>query len=1622
MKRMNTHTNEYMISEVKTAMKGLFESKRNTNRTSGCPVLGPLNFSRTAIMAVLAIAFFLCVFVPNYAGAATAGPNNPSSGANNTTIGTRAWGSASNVVSSNNKYASATSLTTSTVSNYLVATGFGFAIPAGSTINGIQVSIERRDGEVSSSRYIWDNSVKIVKAGAITGSEHANTTANWPTSDASASYGSTTDLWGTTWTAADINAANFGVAISARGSSSSNETARVDNIRITVTYTTGAVCTAAAPTVTITPAPQTITTNAASVAYMVTVLNNDTGTGCSNVTYTLSVSDSNTVAFNPSTLSSGSVTLPAGATSSPITLTVSARSGQTTGTNTTTVTASATGHPSGSASVTTILSVSGGGSTAGPNNPTSGANNTSIGTRAWSNAANVVSSNNQYVSATSLTTSAVSNYLTATGFGFSIPAGSTINGIQVSIERSDGGVSSSSYIRDNSIKIVKAGAITGTEHADTTANWPTSDASASYGSTTDLWGTTWTAADINASNFGVAISARGSSSSSETARIDNIRITVSYTSGSSSCTAAAPTVSITTLPKTIIESGASAGYSVQITNNDIGSGCSSVIFALSASDSNTVNFDASALNTTSVTLAPGETSIGTVHLTVKGKLGQVSGTNTTTISAAASGHATGSAGVVTTLNVVCTLSAPTLVISPGTKLIQVNGGSVAYTLNILNNDTAYACTASSTFTLSVSDSNSGSFVVPSTLSQNSVSLAPGANANITLTVRARAGFSTGTNDTTVNASAINHAIAVSNTVITSIDIPGVCVANAPLLVIDPAGTVPPGSTATYLVTVTNSDTSACSASTFTLNVVSDSNSVAFTTPSTLNPLTLSLAPGATSAVVLSVNARDTAAEGSMNTTVVRVSAAGHASPANVSVSTTVSSALPPTTAKLVHNSVTTGSAYWSTQGGWGVTGGKYGQFVCTTCHVAEAVNIKRIKGTITVPDTSKGNIPGTTVNFQTISSTGSFGNDLTTHTSSQKICEVCHTQTSVHKYNQPTVVPHESSVGINDCIVCHKHNQGFKPAGGCTICHALPLGNRIAVTGQFSGNSHHVQTNGTPVTDVHCYQCHWEANADGSINTTYHGGAAAPGSPVNLVIYGAGTRPTTYTLNTTAVAYTANGQRAEILKINNHCLGCHSTQNNNIMPFGDGKTPKEYAWDNTSVADRYSQPGTTIWGKYSGAKTTPKNTQTKAYSAHGNALNNQRGWNLTETWPNTSGTVQVLCFDCHNSHGSSVSGKTTMYTSVTPNGGILKDTTAGKGGYAMTYKPQPGGSVQDKNARNAGASICFDCHMTQNSGTTPWGYQNTFGSTQAILGYMENPYWFGAAGANPNGSQQRYPYKNLIGSKGSHFGASSPLSTDPTRPVLGTIGGLCTPCHDPHGVSKTLNQAYSVPLLKGTWLTSPYLEDSTPLSTTDVHAETGEEGNRPAFSMASTPGYNIDQNTFDAGTLRNVSGLIVPTWNFNAAQRITETTDQFAGLCLRCHPKTSINKTTGGSWRSLDRVHNTVKSWGGAGTNANNAVHSYPCAKCHTPHNSPLNRLLAVNCLDVKHRGGKASGGIAVNAFVRGEEGSGVGKFPAGGGGRGEERSYAYFFGTTSGTRACHDNTNTDSWPNNQLWNTKSMW
>lgn len=114
----------------------------------------------------------------------------------------------------------------------------------------------------------------------------------------------------------------------------------------------------------------------------------------------------------------------------------------------------------------------------------------------------------------------VSQTMEAGGFDFSaLPAGAVINGIEVIVNR--GGL-----VQDNRISLIKGGAITATNLASS-ATWPFFGGNATYGSTTGLWGNTWTPADLKSTGFRVAIRMQ-SVGVGLIGTVNNVAVRVSY--------------------------------------------------------------------------------------------------------------------------------------------------------------------------------------------------------------------------------------------------------------------------------------------------------------------------------------------------------------------------------------------------------------------------------------------------------------------------------------------------------------------------------------------------------------------------------------------------------------------------------------------------------------------------------------------------------------------------------------------------------------------------------------------------------------------------------------------------------------------------------------------------------------------------------------------------------------------------------------------------------------------------------------------------------------------------------------------------------------------------------------
>lgn len=178
-----------------------------------------------------------------YGQCISAGPNNGNTFAGNVLPGDQSWANAGSAKISNGSYATSgfvLTLLSVAPTKYLTASDFQFAIPPNAIIKGIQVDIQRLSGGINLLAKISDKSVRVMKGGTFVGADKASNSF-WPIfNSAYQSYGGPTDLWGTTWTPADINAPGFGAAISAdlTGLLMLVPTANIDHIRITVNYST----------------------------------------------------------------------------------------------------------------------------------------------------------------------------------------------------------------------------------------------------------------------------------------------------------------------------------------------------------------------------------------------------------------------------------------------------------------------------------------------------------------------------------------------------------------------------------------------------------------------------------------------------------------------------------------------------------------------------------------------------------------------------------------------------------------------------------------------------------------------------------------------------------------------------------------------------------------------------------------------------------------------------------------------------------------------------------------------------------------------------------------------------------------------------------------------------------------------------------------------------------------------------------------------------------------------------------------------------------------------------------------------------------------------------------------
>jgi hypothetical protein len=621
--------------------------------------------------------------------------------------------------------------------------------------------------------------------------------------------------------------------------------------------------------------------------------------------------------------------------------------------------------------------------------------------------------------------------------------------------------------------------------------------------------------------------------------------------------------------------------------------------------------------------------------------------------------------------------------------------------------------------------------------------------------------------------------------------PAACTRTNPTVSLGSNQTISLSGSAVYIVSITNNDTSNCANTTFNLSILSETgNTGSFSLPSTGLPCSVTnLSPGATNntTCTLTVTGNGTGSDGQSLVTTVRTSSASHAN-VDKAVTTTLF------TTAILHNSTNLGNASY---GAWGVSGGKYGEFVCETCHTDNTTNIKRIRTQIETPniDTwpSGGQLTNTII-FTQADGTNSNMGDTSATGGWTGICNVCHDAANHTKYWYAGSDSHEAN---KDCTQCHPHSAGFAPTDGeCVTCHNVARSDVyntrqiVGAGGDFVRLSRHVSdgTSTEIVTNYDCAVCHAEGDVTkinagtGWTSATLHNdGSTSTTRMVNLrnVDDYAGA---TFNFNKNAVT------DAMRTNMDTFCLNCHdvdgaSTINVNatnnglnlnntraLTPFNTNDTlrnGRDGFTTRTRVVDVKSQFYAGTGGSGTGYNGNP--SQHAVLGARYST--NDSNW-TPATWTShtlrNGDTMNVVrerarlhCSDCHlsetNAHGAVNAWH--MLLNGTPND------------YTTDY--DMGGVLPSTNA----SVVCYKCHSPTYYGNT----SQTSGTRWNHYNKEKEAYDQGNYGGSPGKGAELGPYC-LLCHAGDGFGRihgrGSPTDSDGDGTYAGStytpVGGTGT--------------------------------------------------------------------------------------------------------------------------------------------------------------------------------------------------------------------------------------------------------
>ncbi len=146
----------------------------------------------------------------------------------------------------------------------------------------------------------------------------------------------------------------------------------------------------------------------------------------------------------------------------------------------------------------------------------------------WSNVNNIFAKDSSVSSTGGFNSNQGTAYVSGTGYGFSIPVRSTINGIQYTIRQCNSNLSG--FTQTNYYSLELGDALIGTVKNDQDQHLRSSCTTEhTLGGSSDMWGTSLTVAQVNNSTFGGAFAVYSNGGGNGSYSVDVIKITVFYT-------------------------------------------------------------------------------------------------------------------------------------------------------------------------------------------------------------------------------------------------------------------------------------------------------------------------------------------------------------------------------------------------------------------------------------------------------------------------------------------------------------------------------------------------------------------------------------------------------------------------------------------------------------------------------------------------------------------------------------------------------------------------------------------------------------------------------------------------------------------------------------------------------------------------------------------------------------------------------------------------------------------------------------------------------------------------------------------------------------------------------------